>query len=295
MVEPDADLVRALLREQFPAWADEPVSPVPWQGWDNRTFQGRRAPRRELPSAPPYADAVAKEQRWLPWLAPRLPVAIPRPVGRGRPSCGYPWEWSVYEWIAGEPVRPDRVVDLPTLAADVGGFLASLQSVDPSGGPAAGDHSWWRGGPASHYDEQTRSTIERLEGSIDGPAARRTWAAAMAAPASTRTRWVHGDLTASNLLVLGGRLVAVIDFGCCAVGDPACDLVAAWTLFSGPARAAFAAALEVDEADWVRARGWALWKALLTLAESTDGSAERRYGWRSSAAELIDELVLPHG
>ena len=293
-VEPDVELVRALLREQFPRWGDEVISPVPHQGWDNRTFRIGEHLAARLPSAQGYAAAVAKEWRWLPWLAPRLPQATPSPVERGHPGCGYPWEWSIYEWIAGEPVRLDELDDVEGLAEDVGGFLAALHRVDTSDGPAAGEHSGWRGGPLSHYDQDTRSTIDLLGRSIDGAAALRTWEAALAAPPSRRVRWVHGDLAASNLLVRdAGRLVAVIDFGCCAVGDPACDLVPAWTMFSGPSRAAFERTLGVDESDWERARGWALWKALLTRAESADGTAERRYGWRCSAADLLIELIAP--
>ena len=143
-VEPDVELVRALLREQFPRWGDEVISPVPHQGWDNRTFRIGEHLAARLPSAQGYAAAVAKEWRWLPWLAPRLPQATPSPVERGHPGCGYPWEWSIYEWIAGEPARLDELDDVEGLAEDVGGFLAALdrstrRMVPPPGSTAAGE------------------------------------------------------------------------------------------------------------------------------------------------------------
>lgn len=121
------------------------------------------------------------------------------------------------------------------------------------------------------------------------------WNEAVAASPAGRPVWVHGDFTGSNLLVEDGRLAAVIDFGSCAVGDPACDLVIAWTLLHGPSRAAFRAGVGSDDATWARARGWALWKALLTLAQGADGrAAERRYGWHCSAHDLVDDIVADH-
>ena len=105
--------------------------------------------------------------------------------------------------------------------------------------------------------------------------------------------WVHGDVTASNLLVVGGRLSAVIDFGCSAVGDPACDTVMAWTFFHGESRHAFREQLGLDEGTWARGRGWALWKALITLARlhgDTD-HASRRFGWRLDAQDVIEEVL----
>ena len=291
--EMDAQLVSCLLREQFPELAGQRVRPVEVQGWDNRTFRVGEFLAARLPSAAGYAAAVAKEHRWLPVLAPQLAVPIPVPVAQGRPGCGLPWPWSVYRWLPGEPARTDRVPDLVRFARDLARFLTALQGFDATGGPAAGPHSSWRGGPLSRYDAETRATAAALADVVDVTAVLEVWQTAVSRPYTGRPAWVHGDVTGSNLLVEDGRLAAVIDFGSCAVGDPACDLVIAWTLLHGEARAAFRSAMPVEQAAWARARGWALWKALLTLAQGTHGSfeAERRYGWRCSAHDLIDELV----
>lgn len=294
--ELDSELVCCLLREQFPQWANQQVRPVDVQGWDNRTFRVGELLAVRLPSAEGYAAAVAKEQRWLPVLAPQLPVPIPVPVAQGRPGCGFAWPWSAYRWLTGEPARTDRIPDLVAFARDLAAFLSALQTLDATAGPVAGPHSFWRGGPLSHYDAQTRATAATLAGVLDVAAVLKVWETAMSAPYTGRPVWVHGDVTGSNLLVEEGRLVAVIDFGTCAVGDPACDLVIAWTLLHSEARAAFQTTIQVEETAWVRARGWALWKALLTLAQDANGSseAEWRYGWRCSAHQLIDDLIVDH-
>lgn len=292
----DADLVRCLLREQFPQWADERVQPVDVQGWDNRTFRvGDRLAVR-LPSAERYAAAVAKEQRWLPVLAPQLPVPIPAPVAQGRPGCGFPWPWSVYRWLPGEPAKVDRIPDPVRFARQLAAFLAALHAVDATAGPAAGPHSFGRGGSLAQYDAETRATATALADVVDRTAVLDVWETAVSTPYGGEPVWVHGDVTGSNLLVEEGRLAAVIDFGTSAVGDPACDLVIAWTLLLGDARTAFRAALPVEEAAWARARGWALWKALLTLVQDADGSSgvEERYGWRCSARALVEDLVVDH-
>lgn len=288
-------LLTDLIGEQFPHWADLPIEPVEVYGWDNTTFRlGDRLSVR-LPSAEPYVAQVDKEQRWLGILAPQLPLRIPEPVAKGQAGCGYPWPWSIYRWIEGEPARPDAIADLTVLATRLAEFLVSLYSIDARDGPAAGPHSFFRGGPVRTYDEETRAAIDALTGVVDTSAASRVWQDALDATWSGPPTWVHGDVAASNLLVSGGELVAVIDFGCCAVGDPACDLVLAWTLFSGRSREAFAATLDVDAAMWARARGWALWKALITMqsahAPSDADSAAQRWGWRITARELVEQLL----
>lgn len=291
----DAELVRCLLGEQFPQWAELSVRQVLPGGWDNRTFRVGEDLSARLPSADHYVAAVDKEQRWLPVLAPLLPVAIPAPLARGRPGCGFPRPWSVYRWLPGAPARADAIEDLSAFAHDAAGFLGALQAIDANAGPAAGDHSFGRGGPLARYDDETRSTAAAQRHRVDLAAVLAVWDAALAAPHRAAPVWVHGDMTASNLLVRDGRLSAVIDFGTCAVGDPACDLVLAWTLLSGASRAEFAATIGADPGTWARARGWALWKALLTLAERDHGAASaQRYGWRCGAAQLITDLVAEH-
>jgi aminoglycoside phosphotransferase (APT) family kinase protein len=261
MTDIDVPLVRTLIAAQFPQWAGLPVRPVELSGWDNRTFRLGDELSVRLPSAAGYVPAVQKEQRWLPYLAPRLPLPIPVPVGQGVPDAGYPFPWSVYRWIEGTPVSSGRIADPVRFATDLAGFLVALRGVDPTGGPVAGPHSFWRGGPLQVYDAETRQAIETLGA---GPAATAIWADALAATWTGPPVWFHGDVAEGNLLLWDGRLAAVIDFGTCGVGDPSSDLRIAWTLFSGPSRDAFRAAVGQDDATWTRARGWTLWKALIT-------------------------------
>jgi aminoglycoside phosphotransferase (APT) family kinase protein len=286
-----------LLAAQFPHWAHLPVVPVELDGWDNTTFRLGTELAVRLPSADVYVAQVEKEHRWLPILAPQLPLPIPEPVAKGAPGCGFPRPWSVYRWLPGEPATVDRVADVDQLAADLADFLTALYAIDPSAGPPAGEHSFFRGAALTTYDRDTRAAIAALDGEIDTDAATKVWQAALAAPWHRTPVWLHGDMTASNLLVVGGRLSAVIDFGCSAIGDPACDTTIAWTFLHSESRDTFRNRLRLDDATWERGHGWALWKALITLADalSADGGegevAARRFGWRLTARHVIEEII----
>jgi len=273
MVEITSQLVSALLAAQFPQWARLPLIPVEPGGWDNRTFRLGDAMAVRLPSAECYAEQVEKEQRWLPWLAPQLPLAVPSPLAVGEPGAEYPWHWSIYRWIDGETVATSSNVDLAVLASDLARFLVELQSLDATQGPAPGAHNFQRGGSLSIYDQQTRRAIAALGREIDAARATEIWDEALATSWDRAPVWIHGDVAAGNLLLQDAKLHAVIDFGCCAVGDPACDLVAAWTIFDADSADDFRKRLQLDDATWQRARGWALWKALITLVDELAADA----------------------
>ena len=278
-------LVRRLIDTQFPEWADLPIYPVQQGGWDNRTFRLGDTMLVRLPSAEWYAAQVPKEQRWLPALAAQLPLPIPTPLALGFSTAEYPWQWSVYQWIDGEQARAERITDLSTFASGLGRFLAALQAIDPSGGPPPGGHNFFRGGPISTYDSETRVAITALGASIDGDTATIAWQQALAAEWKGPSVWIHGDVSEGNLLLTNGQLSAVIDFGCCAVGDPACDFAVAWTLFAGESRRVFLETLSVDSAGYARGRGWALWKALITLANPDFPAAH------ASARMVVDAIL----
>src|SRR3712207_6823964 len=228
-------LVQRLISAQFPQWAHLPITPAVPQGWDNRTFRLGAKMSVRLPSAAPYALQVEKEHRWLPELAPHLPLPIPVPLAKGAPAEGYPFNWSIYRWLEGETARTERVDDLIEFATTLADFLAALQRIDPTGGPPPGRHNFFRGGPLTVYDAETRQAIAALDGRIDTDAATAVWEAALAATWHGPPVWFHGDVAAGNLLVEGGRLSAVIDFGTSGVGDPSCDVAIAWTRFGGRA------------------------------------------------------------
>jgi aminoglycoside phosphotransferase (APT) family kinase protein len=265
-VDTDPSLVSRLLADQFPQWAHLPIERFESSGTDNAIYRlgGKMAVR--LPRIPGGTGTIDKELRWLPKLAPLLPVAISQPLAKGSPGKGYPWHWSVHRWLDGESVNVDRMADPLGLAQDLGGFVAALRRIDAAEGPIAGrDGS--RGLPLARRDDATREAIARLDGVVDTPAVTDAWEAAVRAPTWRRPGvWIHGDLLSGNVLVDGrGRLSAVIDFGCMVVGDPACDVMAAWTLFSAEGREAFRSAILVDDATWARGRGWALSFALIAL------------------------------
>lgn len=271
----DADQVRRLVAGQFPQWAGLAVQPVANGGWDNWTFHlGSRMSVR-LPSAAEYALAIDKEHRWLPALAPRLPLPIPVPLAKGEPGAGYPYPWSVYPWLDGAPAMADRIADPVRFALDLAGFLAALQSVDPTDGPRPGTHNWYRGGTLRTYDGEARRAFTTLDGRVDVGLARAIWQSALGARWDGVPSWFHGDVARGNLLLLDGELAAVIDFGTCGVGDPACDLAIAWTLLTAEGREVFRHRLSVDAPMWARGRGWALWKTLAACA-SDPGDADAR-------------------
>ena len=260
----DADLVRRLLAQQFPQWAELPVTPVKIDGWDNRTYRLGSSLTARLPTHESYVAAVDKEHQWLPVLAPALPVTIPTAVAKGAPGGGYPYPWAIRRWIAGETASYDTVADLDEFARSIASFTLALQSVDAAGGPLAGAHSFYRGAPPEHYHDETLEALAVLKGRINTDLAREVWDAALALSWDRPPVWFHGDIASGNLLVQDGRLSAVIDFGTCGVGDPASDLVIAYTFFTGRSRETFRDAVQQDDAMWARARGWALWKALIT-------------------------------
>jgi aminoglycoside phosphotransferase (APT) family kinase protein len=277
----DVAVARRLVATQFPQWADLPVAAVAHDGWDNSTFRLGSELSVRLPSGDWYAEQVAKEQRWLPVLAPRLPLPIPEPVAEGEPDRGFPYPWSVYRWLDGELAAHARIDDLPRFAADLAGFLNALARIDPTGGPEPGRHNFFRGGPLETYAGETHAAIARLGGEIPRDAVERVWEDALRTTWERDPVWFHGDVAVGNLLVRGGRLAAVLDFGSSGVGDPACDAVIAWTFLHGDSRARFKAAYDADAGTWSRGRGWCLWKALITLVEhlendSPDAALARR-------------------
>jgi aminoglycoside phosphotransferase (APT) family kinase protein len=262
----DVALVGRLLAAQFPLWADLPVKPVHPAGTDNAIYRVGGDMAVRLPRIHGATAQLEKEHQWLPRLAPLLPLAIPIPLGKGTPAEGYPWHWSVYRWLEGEPATRDRIADPRRAATELAQFIAALQQIDPLGGPPPGEHNSFRGVPLARRDLSTREAITALRDTIDADAATGAWEAAVQAPAwQGPGRWLHGDLLAANLLAQHGRLSAVIDFGCLGVGDPACDVMVAWTCLSAETRDVFRAALPLDDATWARGRGWALSFGLIAL------------------------------
>ncbi|AKA01376.1 phosphotransferase [Streptomyces noursei ZPM] len=261
----DDDLVRRLIAGQFPQWAGLAVERLPSGGTVNAMYRLGDDMVVRLPLVKGGADDVSRECTWLPRLAPRLPTSVPEVLGVGWAAEGYPWPWSVYRWLAGEHPEAGALSAPALLAEDLAAFVAAMRSVTLPGAPQA-----HRGGPIALLDEETRSAIEALRGvpqeGVDCDAATAMWEDALRAPDwDGPPVWLHADLMPGNVLVDGGRLTSVIDFGCLGVGDPACDLFPAWNLLPAGAREVFRAALGVDDATWIRGRGRALSQALIAL------------------------------
>jgi len=277
-VDIDERVVAELVEEQFPRWANMPVRAVARQGWDNRTFRLGDDLSVRLPRAESYAAGVQKESRALGFLDGRLPVSVPSVVALGEPGRGYPFPWSIRRWLAGETVDEAAGLDRVRLAIDLGTLLRALMSLPVDAGTAAGRHSFYRGSHPSAYSDEVQAALAQLHGKVDTDRCRSVWLTATTSAWGSPPVWFHGDVAVGNLLVSDGRLSAMIDFGTCGVGDPACDLVMAWTYFEGEAREAFRDTVGLDDATWQRARGWALWKALVTLSGGSgpEGDDSRR-------------------
>ena len=259
----DAGLVTRLLAGQFPQWADLPLDPVQSAGTDNAIYRLGDDMAVRLPRIHWAIRQVDKEQRWLPRLAPHLPLALPVPLRMGEPGEGYPFPWAVYEWLPGESAD-GTLPDLDRAAVDLAGFVRALRAVNTNDAPPR--RPGGRGGPLAERDADVRRCVAQLGNRIDGATALRSWERSLAAPDwDGADVWIHGDLLPGNLLVVDGRLSAVIDFGGLTVGDPACDLLPAWNLFAGNSRRIFLEELAADEAARLRGRGWALSQALIAL------------------------------
>ncbi len=282
----DTGAVRRLLAAQFPRWADLPLALVESWGTDHDVYRLGRDLSVRLPRIAWASDQAAKEGRWLPVLAPHLPVAVPEQVAVGDPGEGCPFGWSVHRWLPGRPPGPTD--DRGVLADGLAGFVRALRTVPTSGAPPR--RPGVRGAPLAELDEGFRAALTRLGDRVDGRAVLRLWEESLSAPPwDGPGQWLHGDLLPGNLLVGSGRLTGVIDFGALGVGDPACDLQPVWNVFDGPGRRRFLEQVGADAASVLRGRGWTTWQAVVALPYYWDTNpGVVRQASRALAAALED-------
>jgi aminoglycoside phosphotransferase (APT) family kinase protein len=297
-VEVSADLVRRLLAGQHPDLARLPVEFLA-NGWDNELYRVgdervARLPRRAL-----GAQIIKNEQRWLPGLAPRLPLPIPYPERTGEPAHGYPYSWSVVPYLPGVPAAQASSLDPASAAVAVGGFLGALHIPAPADAPA----NPFRGVPLAERAGSFAANLTLLTGlagqvHLGRDAVLGVWDAALAAPGyDGPPLWLHGDLHPANILVDDGQVSGVIDFGDITAGDPASDLAVAWMLlppgcqdsFWSAYQAAGGAGGRADDTLRARARGWALNFAIVFLAHSEDNPVLRDVGRHTLRTVLEDE------
>ncbi|WP_329330604.1 aminoglycoside phosphotransferase family protein [Streptomyces luteogriseus] len=283
----DVPLVGRLIAEQFPQWAGLPLRRLESSGTENAMFRLGADKVVRLPRHPRAVEAIAHELHWLPRLAPALPTPSPEPLGRGEPDDGFPWPWSVFGWLDGRNPVPGALEEPVPLAEDLAAYVTALRGIDASQGPPG-----YRGVPLAARDPFVREALAHLAGRVDTAAVTRVWEAALRAPEHTGPPvWAHGDLMAGNLLVTGGRLSAVIDFGTVGVGDPAVDLISAWCVLPAAARDVLRDAVGADEAEWARARGWALSIAVIALPYYWDTNPPVAENSRHAIGEILAETA----
>jgi aminoglycoside phosphotransferase (APT) family kinase protein len=282
-VDIDAELVGRLLTAQLPELADLPISAVRSTGTVNALFRLGDGLCARLPLVERWADALTRELEWLPRLAPYLSLRIPEPVAKGDPTSWYPFPWAIYRWIDGNPYSDEIVEDEQQAARDLAQFVIDLRAVDPvEDAPRSGRR------PLRMLDVPTRAAIEAAHGVIDGDAATAVWERSLKAPEwDGAPVWIHTDLLRPNLLVDGGRLCAVIDFGGAGVGDPAADVIPAWSVFGHLGRETFRGALDVDDGTWARARGFALHQSALIIPYY----GETNPGFVAMAKRTVEEIL----
>ena len=249
-VEIDAALVEALVREQFPRLLG-PIREIRSTGTVNAIYRLGERHYVRLPRLAHWVTDLEMEWTWLPQLAPRISLRVPVPVALGEPTEAYPYRWAVYEWIEGAPYDGE---DELAAAEALAGFVAELRAIGPLPGAPRGGRR-----PLAELADETRAVLSG--------AALEAWERALDAPVwdGSEPVWIHTDLLRPNVLVDGGRVRAVIDFGGVGMGDPAADVIPAWAVFGPAGREVFRRALEVDDGVWERARGYALHQAAMIV------------------------------
>ncbi|MER7576023.1 aminoglycoside phosphotransferase family protein [Streptomyces sp. NPDC126514] len=255
----DTALARRLVDTQFPQWADLPLTLLDPAGSDHVIHRLGEDLAVRLPRHAGAGRQAVKESEWLPRLAPHLPLPVPTPVAVGEPDFGYPWPWAVSRWLDGDVATAEALGDSSRAAVQLAEFLLALQEFKPHDFAAHHSRTDLTGQPLADRDHATRAAIAEVAGTFDAAAMTALWDAALNSPGWHRPPvWFHGDFHTGNLLTADGRLSAVIDFGELGIGDPARDMMIAFTLMSARSRATFRATLGIDDAIWTRGRGWAL-------------------------------------
>ena len=269
-IDVDEGLVRSLLTDQHPDLADLPLEELD-SGWDNVLWRLGDGLLVRLPRRAAAAVLAANEQRWLPALAPGLPLIVPVPLRIGQPADRYPWPWTVVPWLDGTPADHTGVSDATDAARRLGRFLRTLHVPAPPDAP----YNPFRSVPLAARADMFERRIESVPSELRRRAVRRVWDAACVAPQPLGSPvWVHGDLHPGNVLVCGGTVAAVLDWGDVCAGDAATDLAAGWLLLPTSALATFVAAYgDGDAAAWARARGWAVLFALMQVADTWPATA----------------------
>lgn len=280
----DVEIVEKLIQEQFPKWSSLFISPVKRSGHDNRTFHLADSMLIRMPSGPDYVAQIEKENKWLPILAKNISLPITKPIALGMPNRDYPYPWAINEYIPGETACNTNVRSLESFAEEIAEFLKELQTIDTTNAPTAGEHNFYRGAHPSVYQEEVNESLRDLKEILPVKDIETIWEESINSVWKKEPVWIHGDIAPGNLLVDDGQLSGVIDFGIMGIGDPACDYAMGWTFFDKGSRTSLFK--YIDEDTQMRARAWALWKALITYRSENDEVSNNA---RDTINEIIEE------
>lgn len=281
----DADLVRSLLTQQFPQWADLPLIQLQTAGTVNRMFRLGEDKVVRLPRTRDYADGPQREAMCLPRFAGKLPLRVPRHLALGGPAESYPSHWSILDWIEGTTADSSSLPNLHDAASSLAEFVLALRRVSIDGAPKGGSY---RAFGLAGVDPGMQRWAAQLPDDIDRPSVFRVWNGCLGVgEREGPLTWLHSDLRGDNLIACDGDLTAVIDWEGCSVGDPSVDYLAAWWLFDADSRDTFRAALDADRFDWMRAKGWALFMAVAAIPYYSDTNPAFATQARSVLAEVL--------
>lgn len=281
-----SELIKNLLLKQFPKWADLPLQIIQPEGTDNAMYKLGNDKLVRLPRTRRASLNIEKEIIWLPKLSPKLTLSIPKIIGKGIPDIAYPFPWLVCEWLEGINPSKEGMIDDYIAANDLGAFVKAMQQIQTDNGPKCR-----RGRPLSTCDKEVKQSIPLLKELYDVKLLSELWEFSSKAPHWKQGPvWIHGDLHAGNLLVKEKKLVGVIDFGLAGIGDPACDMMVAWTLLKAESRKIFRSIVQPNDDTWHRGRGWALFLGIVgyTYYCSTNPI------FASIAKRSLDEVLNEH-
>lgn len=277
------ELVRELLRSQYPSLANETIADTPLHGTDSDTY---RIGEHHAVRLPIIDWAVGKQEHirpWLPWINDRISTPVPIPVYYGTPDCGYPHDWTIYPWLPGAPL--DFGVNDAQVARDIAAFLQELRSMPIDDAPAAGrsPHA---------LDDDVRTCLAQLTESDHRDELIAIWDEMMTTPAwdGKDVVWMHGDVAPGNLLFIDAAFAGAIDWTEIGVGDPASDLQVAWNFFGPEGRSAFRVAMMVDDEMWFRARARAFAQASFQLPYYRETNLALANQAKYVFGQILDEM-----
>jgi len=276
-----------MLSDQMPQWSELPLHRMETSGTANVAYQLGDDKLVRLPRAANFAQGPQREARWLPTFAPRVPLEVPSYLALGVPTEPYPSHWSVLRWIEGKPADTSTLHDLHKAASDLGAFVLALRKVPTRGAPEDGNY---RAFGLAKVDGDLRHWVQRLPGDIDRSAVLAVWESCLSVGEwQSPPTWLHSDLRGDNLIARNRRLVGVIDWEGCTVGDPSADYLPAWWLFDGASRETFRATSKAEHSDWLRAKGWALHMSVVAIPYYEDTNPMFVAQARSALNEILNE------